>query len=276
MQGYQGQPHIHHQWFTMNIQLTGKRALVTGGTSGIGASIAAAFAEAGAKVAINYRSNREAALAMVKQLHDAGREALELQGDVADAEAVAGVFQRLDSAWGGIDILVNCAGIDGPRQMSWEARLESWKQVLEVNLLGSFYCAQQALRRMVPQRGGVVLNISSVHEVIPWAGYSAYAASKAGLGMMTKTLAQETAPHGVRIVAIAPGAIRTAINKAVWSDAAGLKDLREKIPLNRMGMPEEIARMAVVLASDVSSYVTGTTVFVDGGMTDYPDFAHGG
>jgi short-subunit dehydrogenase len=129
---------------------------------------------------------------------------------------------------------------------------------------------------MVPQKSGVVLNTSSVHEVIAWTGYSAYTASKAGVSMMSKSLAQEAAPHGVRVLCIAPGAIRTPINKAVWSDPETYKDLLTKIPLGRIGEAEDIARMAVVLASDVAGYITGTTVFVDGGMTDYPSFAHGG
>ncbi len=145
-----------------------------------------------------------------------------------------------------------------------------------MNLFGAFYCAQQALKRMVPQKSGVILNISSVHEIIPWSGYSAYTASKAALGMMTQTLAQEAAPYGVRVLALGPGAIKTSINRSVWSDPASLKDLLEKIPLNRVGEPEEIARIAVVLVSETASYLTGRTVFVDGGMTDYPDFSHGG
>jgi glucose 1-dehydrogenase len=128
----------------------------------------------------------------------------------------------------------------------------------------------------VPQKSGVILSTSSVHEMIAWTGHSAYTASKAGVGMLTKTLAQEAAPYGVRVLSLAPGAIKTPINKNVWDNEAGLKDLLEKIPLGRMGEPIEIARMAVVLVSDVASYVTGRTIYVDGGMTDYPDFAHGG
>jgi glucose 1-dehydrogenase len=260
----------------MKIQLDDKRALVTGGNSGIGAAVVEALAEAGAKVAINYVTHPEAAQALVHPIRATGGEALAIQADVSDANAVAGMFSQVDEAWGGIDILVNSAGIDGPRALAWEAEVTAWRKVVEVNLLGAYCCAQQALRRMVRQKGGVILNISSVHEVIAWGGYSAYTASKAGLGMMTKTIAQEAAPFGVRVLCLAPGAIQTPINRAVWSDPASLKDLLEKIPLNRMGRPDEIARMVVVLVSDVASYVTGRTVFVDGGMTDYPGFAHGG
>ena len=186
------------------------------------------------------------------------------------------MFQALDEAWGGIDFLVNNAGIDGPRAPAWEADPAAWDRVLRTNLFGAFLCAREALRRMVPAQSGVILNISSVHERIAWAGYSAYASSKAALAMLTQTLAQEAAPYGIRVVTLSPGAIRTPINQAVWSDPEGLKDLLTKIPLGRMGEVEEIARMAVVLLSDVASYVTGTSVFVDGGMTDYPSFIHGG
>jgi len=148
--------------------------------------------------------------------------------------------------------------------------------VIEVNLMGSFFCAKQALKRMINQSSGTILNISSVHEIIPWSGYSAYTASKAGLGMLTKTLAQEAAPYGVRVLAIGPGAIKTQINKEVWDNSEKLNDLLTKIPLNRVGDPDDIARMAVILSSEIASYITGHTLFIDGGMTDYPDFAKGG
>ena len=260
----------------MNIQLDGKRALVTGGNSGIGEAIALALAGAGAKVAINYVAHPEAALELVRRMQTQHADALALEADVSNPDAVRQMFNRMDQAWGGIDILVNNAGIDGQRAFGWEAKPEAWRKVIEVNLLGAFYCAREALQRMVPQKRGVILSTSSVHELIPWSGYSAYAASKAALGMMTMTLAQEAAPHGVRVLALGPGAIKTPINQSVWSDPESLKDLLEKIPLGRMGEPEEIARMAVVLVSEAASYVTGRTIFVDGGMTDYPSFAHGG
>ena len=260
----------------MELNLKDKRVLVTGGNSGLGAAMAEAFAAEGARVAINYRSAPETAEQMVAAFKAKGGDALAIEADVSDADAVEAMFARLDEAWGGIDVLLNNAGIDGTPGKSWEIEIPAWTQVIEVNLKGAFLCARQALKRMVAQRSGVVIHTSSVHEVIAWSGFSAYAASKAGVSMMAKTLAQEAAPHGVRVLAIAPGAIKTAINKAVWSDAEGLEDLLTKIPLGRMGTPEDIAGMAVVLASDVGAYVTGTTVFVDGGMTDYPEFAHGG
>ncbi|WP_136524107.1 SDR family oxidoreductase [Geomonas ferrireducens] len=260
----------------MNVRLDGKRAVVTGGNSGIGEAISVGLAEAGALVAINYVAHPEAAHSLVQRIQEQGGLAMAIQADVSDPEAIAKMFESVQVAWGGVDILVNNAGIDGVRALAWETDVAAWQKVIEVNLVGAFYCAREALRRMVPQKSGVILSISSVHEEIAWSGYSAYTASKAAVSMLTKTLAQEAAPHGVRVLAVAPGAIKTPINRAVWSDAGSLQDLVEKIPLKRIGAPEEVARMVVVLASDIASYVTGRTIFVDGGMTDYPDFAHGG
>lgn len=260
----------------MEIRLDGRRALVTGGNSGIGEAITLALADAGAKVAVNYVARPDAAQQLVKQIRDRHSEGLALPADVSDPNAVATLFKQLDEAWGGIDILVNNAGIDGERVFGWEADTNAWRKVIGVNLFGAFYCAREALKRMTAQKSGVVLSISSVHEIIAWSGYSAYTASKAALGMLTRTLAQEAAPYGVRVLAVGPGAIKTPINQSVWSDPAGLRDLLEKIPLKRLGEAEDVARMVVVLASDIGGYVTGRTIFVDGGMTDYPEFAHGG
>jgi glucose 1-dehydrogenase len=260
----------------MNITLKGKRALVTGANSGIGAAIALALANAGAKVAINYVSHPEAAERLVRAIKKKRGKAISIQADVSNPQGVTDMFREMDEAWGGIDILVNNAGIDGDHALGWEADLVAWRKVMEINLFGAFYCAREALKRMIPQKSGVVVSTSSVHEVIAWSGYSAYTASKAAVSMLTKTLAQEAAPHGVRVLAVAPGAIKTSINRAVWNNPKNLRDLLKKIPLHRIGKPDEIARMVVVLVSDTASYVTGRTVFVDGGMTDYPDFAHGG
>jgi NAD(P)-dependent dehydrogenase (short-subunit alcohol dehydrogenase family) len=260
----------------METNLKNKRVLVTGGNSGLGAAMARAFAAEGARVAINYLVNPDETDAMVKEFTTAGGEALGLMADISDAAAVETMFGKLDDKWGGIDVLCNNAGIDGKAAPAWEADVDAWEKVIDINLKGAFLCARQALKRMVAQKSGVVLNTSSVHEVIAWTGYSAYTASKGGMSMMAKSMAQEAAPYGVRVLCIAPGAIRTPINEAVWSDPEGYKDLLTKIPLGRIGEPEDIAKMAVVLASDIASYVTATTVFVDGGMTDYPSFAHGG
>lgn len=260
----------------MNIRLDGKRALVTGANSGIGEAIALALGESGAKVAVNYLVNPGAANTVVEKIKKNSTDALAVEADISKADAVAAMFKKIDQTWGGVDILINNAGIDGGRALGWEIDPDAWKRVLEINLFGAFHCSREALKRMVPQKNGVILNISSVHELIPWSGYSAYTASKAGIGMMAQTLAMEAAPHNVRVLSLGPGAIKTPINRSVWSDPEGLKDLLEKIPMNRMGDADEIGRMAVVLVSDVASYITGRTIFVDGGMTEYPSFTHGG
>jgi glucose 1-dehydrogenase len=260
----------------MDISLKGKRALVTGANSGIGASIATELAGAGARVIVNYVVGPEAAAEVVARIRKAGGEASAVKADVSDAGAVGAMFAAADSTLGGIDILVNNAGVDGPRGLGWEVDLEAWERVLRIDLVGAFLCAREALRRMVAQKKGVVLNLTSVHEKIAWGGYSAYTTAKAGLSMLTKTLAQEAAPFGVRVLALAPGAIRTSINQAVWSDPTSLADLITKIPFGRMGEPIEIAQVATFLVSDAASYLTGSTVYADGAMTDYPDFAHGG
>ncbi|MBV9883004.1 MAG: SDR family oxidoreductase [Sphingomonadaceae bacterium] len=260
----------------MELNLRDKRVLVTGGDGGLGSAMAEAFAAEGARVAINYRGEPDIAERMAADFKAVGADALAVEADVTDADGIAAMFGRLDEAWGGIDVLLNNAGIDGKAGKGWEIAVEDWTRVIDVNLKGAFLCAREALRRMVKQRAGVIVSTSSVHELIAWSGYSAYTASKAGLAMLTKTLAQEAAPHGVRVLAIAPGAIRTPINRSVWSEPEGMRDLLTKIPLGRIGEPEDVANMALVLASDLAAYVTGTTIFVDGGMTDYPEFAHGG
>jgi glucose 1-dehydrogenase len=260
----------------LNIDLSGKRALVTGANSGIGEAIVGKLAAAGADVVINFVTDPEAADAVAARVRAEGRKALPIRADIADPAQVEQMFAQMATAWGGIDILVNNAGIDGAPALGWEADTEAWRKVLEVNLFGTFYCCREALGRMVPQGAGVIINMTSVHEIIPWSGYSAYTASKAGISMLTKTLAQEAAPHGVRVLAVAPGAIKTSINQPVWSDKAGLADLDKKIPMGRLGERDEVARIVALLASGLASYMTGTTVFVDGGMTDFASFAHGG
>lgn len=260
----------------MNIRLEGKRALVTGGNSGIGEAIVHELAEAGAKVGVNYVAHPESARSIVDQIKEKGGDATATYADISDPGDVDAMYKQIDREFGGIDILVNNAGIDGTQALVWESDVDNWRKVVEINLFGAFYCSRQALRRMVPRKQGVIINISSVHEIIAWSGYSAYTASKAGVGMMARTLAQEAAPHGVRVLSIGPGAVKTPINENVWSNPQGMRDLLEKIPLGRIGEVSEIARMVVILASDIASYVTGRTIFIDGGMTDYPDFSHGG
>jgi NAD(P)-dependent dehydrogenase (short-subunit alcohol dehydrogenase family) len=260
----------------VQIRLDGLRALVTGGNSGIGAAIVRELAAAGARVAVNYVVHPELTTALLAELSAAGATALAAPADVSDAAQVDAMYAELDRQWGGLDILVNNAGIDGTRALTWEADPAGFERVLRVNLIGSFLCARGALARMTRQRSGVVLNMSSVHERIAWSGFGAYTASKAGLAMLTQTMAQEASPLGVRVLALAPGAIRTPINQDVWSNPDTLRDLLTKIPLGRMGEPAEIARVATFLVSPAASYMSGNTVFVDGAMTDYPEFARGG
>ena len=195
---------------------------------------------------------------------------------MSDPDDVAALFAMMDERWGGVDALVNNAGIDGERAKIWEGKAADWKKVIDVNLMGTYFGIKEATTRMVPQGAGVILNISSVHEKIPWGGHTAYCAAKAGVGMMVQSLALELADSGVRVLNLAPGAIKTDINKDVWSDPKQLEDLKKKMPVNRMGTVEEVGEMAVMLLSDAASYLTGTTVYLDGGMTCYPSFAAGG
>ena len=258
------------------IDLSARRALVTGSNSGLGRAIALNFSAAGARVAVHALSDHDSAEAVVKQIQQAGGEAIAVYGDVSKPDQVDSMFAEVDAAFGGLDILVNNAGIDGAHELCSDSDPDHWRAVIAVDLQGPYYCTQQALNRMLPQQRGVILQITSVHEFIPWAGYSAYTAAKAGLSMFTKTVAQEVATQGVRVLAIAPGAIRTPINADVWGHPDSLRDLDKKIAMSRPGEPDEIGRVAAFLASDLASYITGTTLAVDGGMLIYPDFNHGG
>jgi len=260
----------------ITIDLSGRRALVTGANSGLGRAIALNLAAAGARVAVHALNDPVGAEAVVKQIQQAGAGAVAVSGDVSQPAQVEKMFADVDAAFGGLDILVNNAGLDGTRAMCADSDPQHWQAVIAVDLQGPYYCTRQALKRMLPQRRGVILQITSVHEFIPWAGYSAYTSAKAALSMFTKTVAQEVATQGVRVLAIAPGAIRTPINADVWGNPDSLRDLDQKIAMSRPGEPDEIGRVAAFLASDLASYITGTTLAVDGGMLIYPDFSHGG
>ncbi len=260
----------------INIDLSGRRALVTGANSGLGRAIALNLSIAGARVAVHALSDQASAEAVVKQIQQTGGEAVAVYGDVSKLDQIESMFAEMDAAFGGLDILVNNAGLDGVRATCAESDPEHWQAVIAVDLQGSYYCTRQALRRMLPQQRGVILNITSVHEFIPWAGYSAYTSAKAALSMFTKTVAQEVATQGVRVLAIAPGAIKTPINADVWRNPDSLRDLDRKIAMCRLGEPDEIGKVAAFLVSDLASYITGTTLAVDGGMLIYPDFSHGG
>lgn len=260
----------------MQIQLKGKRVLVTGGNSGIGEAMALTFADAGADVALNYIVDEPAAKRLVQAIEAKGRRALALKANVADKREVQSMFDQVDRAWGGLDVLLDNAGIDGKAMRGFDPGEPDIEHLVQVNMLGAFYCAREALKRMVEQKSGVVLFTTSVHQRIAWSGHAAYVATKGGVEMMMKTLAQEAGPYGVRVLSVAPGAVATPINAAVMNDQVWQRDLKNKVPLQRIGQPAEIASVALFLASDLASYITATTIFVDGGMTDYPSFAHGG
>jgi glucose 1-dehydrogenase len=263
--------------------LRGQKALVTGASSGIGEGIARALAAAGAAVVVNYAANPEAAEKIVAGLKAGGAPAMAIRADVSLEDEVQAMFREMIGAWETIDILVNNAGVQRDAPVV-EMTLEQWNRVLGVNLTGMFLCAREAAREMI-RRGprpavssatGKIICISSVHEVIPWAGHVNYAASKGGAKLLMQSLAQELAPHRIRVNAIAPGAIQTPINRAAWETPAALERLLKLIPYGRIGSPADIGKAAVWLASDDSDYVHGHTLFVDGGMTLYPEFAQGG
>ena len=261
----------------LTIDLSGRRALVTGSASGLGEAIAMALAKAGAQVAIHDRKDHSAAAATVAaRIVAQGGKAQVFHGDISVIDEVSRLFTEVTAAFGGLDILVNNAGIDGHSANCVDSDPAEWARVIAVDLQGAYYCSRQALQRMLPQKKGVIINITSVHEYIPWSGYSAYTSAKAGLSMFTKSLAQEVAANGVRVLAIAPGAIKTPINASVWEDPTGLADLDEKIAMGRLGDPHEIGQVVAFLASDLASYITGTSIAVDGGMLIYPEFRHGG
>lgn len=265
----------------MRISLEGQVALVTGASSGIGRATAEAMGAAGAKVVVNYRSQPEEAAKVVAEIKRGGGEAVAVKADVSDGADVDALFEAAVERFGAVDVVVANAGMQKDAG-SAEMTLDDWCKVIDVNLTGQFLCARAGLRRFRAQgdRGvskarGKLICMSSVHEVIPWAGHVNYAASKGGISLMMKTLAQEFAGEGVRVNAIAPGAIRTAINAQETEGEAGEK-LLKLIPYGRIGAGEDVANAAVWLASDLADYVVGATIFVDGGMTLYPGFRDNG
>jgi glucose 1-dehydrogenase len=263
--------------------LIGQKALVTGADSGIGRAVALALGEAGADVVVNYVRQEGAAAEVVEQIQGSGVSAYAHKADVSREDEVEAMFAHMCAQFGTIDILVANAGLQ--RDAAFHAMtLEQWNAVLSVNLTGQFLCARAALREFlrrgvvetVSRAAGKIICMSSVHQEIPWAGHANYAASKGGVMMMMRSLAQEVAPHRIRVNGIAPGAIRTPINTAAWQTPEAYAGLMQLVPYGRIGEPEDIGRAAVWLASDDSDYVVGTTLFVDGGMTLYPGFATGG
>ena len=263
--------------------LRGQKALVTGANSGIGRSVAIALGQAGADVVVNYVTRPEAADEVVHQIRSAGTNAYAHLADVSQEDQVEEMFRHMVQKLGRIDILVNNAGLQ--RDASFhEMTLAQWKTVLDVNLTGQFLCAREAVRQFlkvgvvdgVSCSAGKIVCMSSVHQEIPWGGHANYAASKGGIMMMMQSIAQEVAPHRIRVNSIAPGAIRTPINTSAWQTKDAYDRLMTLVPYKRIGEPIDIARAAVWLASDESDYVVGATMFVDGGMTLFPGFATGG
>ena len=263
--------------------LKGQKALVTGANSGIGEAVARALAAAGADVVVNYVSRPEDAERLVAELKTGDLTAMAIRADVAREAEVRSMFQEMMTAWGTIDILVSNAGLQRDAALV-DMTLEQWNTVLDVDLTGTFLCVREAAREMI-RRGprpdvsratGKIVCISSVHERISWAGHVNYAASKGGMMLFMQSVAQELAPHRIRVNSIAPGAIQTPINTAAWEIPGAVEQLLTMIPYGRIGQPEDIGRAAAWLVSDDADYVHGQTLFVDGGMTLYPEFARGG
>lgn len=267
--------------------LKGQTAIVTGASSGIGRAIAVAMGAAGANVIVNYIGDEDAARAVVDEVTDCGcpsrGQAMAVRADVADEVQVETMFAQAIDRFGTVEILVNNAGLQQDAAIE-DMTLAQWRRVLDVNLTGQFLCAREAIREW-KRRGprpevscatGKIVCVSSVHEVIPWAGHVNYAASKGGVMLMMKSIAQEVAPWRIRVNSICPGAIRTPINRSAWETKAAHDDLMRLIPYKRIGEPDDVARLAVWLASDEADYITGASLFVDGGMTLYPGFEAGG
>ncbi|HXV97979.1 MAG TPA: glucose 1-dehydrogenase [Anaerolineae bacterium] len=259
--------------------LKGKNVLVTGGTSGIGQAIAVRFAQEGANVAINYRSMAEEAAETEAQVHTCvqkvqqhGVKDVLVQGDVSKEEDVVSMIQAVVERLGGLDILINNAGIQIPAD-SHEIDMERFDRVLAVNLRGAFMCAREAIKHFLAQdKPGVIINISSVHQVIPKPRFLSYSISKGGMQNLTRTLALEYAGRKIRVNGIGPGATITPINRAWVDDPVKSEMVLQHIPMGRAGTADEMGAVATFLASDEAAYITGQTLFVDGGLTLYPDF----
>lgn len=253
--------------------LKGRIALVTGASSGIGEAVARRLAAAGAAVIVNYVSHPKKAKTIVAEIKSAGGQAIAIQADMSKEREIKAMFARMFREFSAMDILINNAGTEN-KSPFLEMQVKDWDQVMAVNLRGVFLGSQLAARRMATNGAGVIINISSVHQIIPWGGYAHYCASKSGLDMLMKTMALELelAEKNVRVNNVAPGAIATPINKAWLHDPAKRKQVMALIPSRRIGKPEEVAGAVLYLASDEAAYVTGTTLFIDGGMTLYSSF----
>ncbi|WP_018615596.1 SDR family oxidoreductase [Segetibacter koreensis] len=266
-----------------NPKLKGQSALVTGASSGIGKAVAIALANEGANVVVGCSSHPEHGQQVADEIKANGGTAMVYQADVSNEEEVLAMFKAMYKEFGTIDILVNNAGLQKDSSFV-DMTLADWQKVIDINLTGQFLCAREAAREFI-RRGivsersaaaGKIIFMSSVHEVIPWAGHANYASSKGGIMLLMKSIAQELAPQKIRVNSIAPGAIQTPINKEAWETPEALNKLLTLIPYKRIGQPEDIGKVAVWLASDESDYITGATIFADGGMTLFPGFAGNG
>jgi glucose 1-dehydrogenase len=263
--------------------LVGQKALVTGASKGIGRGIAIALAQAGADVLVNYYSDREGAEETAEKVREAGRRALVAAADVAVEEEVRSMFKAMTDAFGRIDILINNSGIQLNAPFD-KMTLAQWQRVIDINLTGQFLCAREAVRafkrqgidKSVSYAMGKIIHISSVHDVIPWAGHVNYAAAKGGIMLLMKSIAQELAPLRIRVNSISPGAIRTPMNLEKLTTPESYQELLSLVPYRRLGEAEDVGRAAVWLASDDADYVHGAVLYVDGGMVLYPEFASGG
>jgi glucose 1-dehydrogenase len=254
-------------------RLQGRRALVTGSATGIGRATITRLAAEGASAVVNYVGSRDPADEVVGDIEAAGGRAIAIEADISQENQVQAMFARaVDELGGPIDLLVNNAGVEAPYLLV-DMPLEEWNRVIGVNLTGGFLCAREAARGLVAAGApGVIVNVSSVHEVIPWERFGHYCASKGGMKLWAQTIAKELAPKRIRVMNVAPGAIATPINKDVLEDDVKRRAVETEIPWGRFGKPEEVAATIAWLCSDEAEYMTGTTVFVDGGMTAYPGF----
>ena len=264
-------------------KLSNQTAIVTGANSGIGEGVAISLGEAGANVVINYVANPDAANAVVKKIKSFGSNAIAVQADVSKEDQVISMFQQTVQQFGTVDILVNNAGLQRDAKFH-EMTLAQWQLVIDINLTGQFLCAREAIREflrrgIMPERSvacGKIICVSSVHELIPWSGHANYATSKGGIKMLMQSMAQEYGREKIRVNSICPGAIKTPINKTAWETPEAYNSLMTLIPYDRIGVPEDIGKLAVFLASDDSDYITGASIFIDGGMTLFEGFATGG
>jgi glucose 1-dehydrogenase len=253
--------------------LEGRRALVTGGSTGIGRATVERLARDGAAVAVNYIGDAEPADDLARRIGESGGRAVAIEADVSKEDQVAAMFARAPDGLGGpVDLLVNNAGIQAEYRLV-DMTLDEWNRVLGVNLGGAFLCSREAARALIEAGApGAIVNVSSVHEVIPWPGFAHYCASKGGMKLFTQSIARELAPERIRVVNVAPGAILTPINEELRQDEDMRREVEEQVPWGRLGEPEEVAATVAWLASPDAEYVTGSTLFVDGGMTLYPRF----